>query len=49
MEEVGEGNGADGKVPAVECRATRVEGERTWQDGANERRAQALAWKDFVG
>ena len=46
---MGEGYGADGKVPTVECWPTRVKGERTWQDGANERRAQALAWKDFVG
>ena len=42
---MGEGNGADRKVPAVEW-PTRVEGERTWQD---ERGAQTLAWKDFVG
>ena len=42
---MGEGKGANREVPAVEW-TTRVKGEWTWQD---ERRAQALAWKDFVG
>lgn len=48
MEEMGEGNRANGEVPAVEWPA-RIKGERTWQDRANEGGAQALAWKDFVG
>ena len=45
VEEMGEGDGPDGEVPAVEWSA-RVKRERTWQDRPNKGGA---AWKDFVG